>query len=102
MNGCIGAADGWVVKIRCPSWKEVLNPGKYFCRKGFYGINVQAIVAKNKKILWRSIGEKGSAHDSKVFIESSLGKLYERLVYCGRLSLFTQVLNKIKLNSSQL
>ena len=74
MNGCIGAVDGWVVKIRCPSWKEVLNPGKYFCRKGFYGINVQAIVAKNKKILWRSIGNKGSAHDSKVFNESSLGK----------------------------
>ena len=74
MNGCIGAIDGWVVKIRCPAWSEVLNPGKYFSRKGFYGINVQAIVAKNKKILWRSIGHKGSSHDSKVFNESGLGK----------------------------
>ena len=68
------AADGWVVKIRCPAWSEVLNPGKYFCRKGFYGINIQAIVSKDKKILWRTIGHKGSSHDSKVFKESGLGK----------------------------
>ena len=49
MNRCIGTVDGWSVKIRCLSWKEVLNPGKYFSRKGFYGIKVQAIVSKDKK-----------------------------------------------------
>jgi hypothetical protein len=74
MKGCIGAIDGWMVKIRCPSWTEVVNPGKYYSRKGFYALNVQVIVDKKKRILWRTIGEKGSAHDSKVFNESNLGK----------------------------
>jgi hypothetical protein len=72
--GCIGALDGWLVKIHCPSLRELHNPGKYFSRKGFHAINVQVIVDKKKRILWRYIGEKGSSHDSKVFNESGLGK----------------------------
>jgi hypothetical protein len=72
--GCIGALDGWLVKIHCPSLRELRNPGKYFSRKGFHAINVQVIVDKKKRILWRYIGEKGSSHDSKVFNESGLGK----------------------------
>ena len=51
-----------------------MNPGKYYSRKGFYALNVQVIVDKKKRILWRTIGEKGSVHDSKVFNESNLGK----------------------------
>lgn len=74
INGCIGALDGWLVKIKSPKFSEVLNPGKYFSRKGFFALNVQAIVDKKKRILWRLIGEKGSAHDSRVFNESNLGK----------------------------
>jgi hypothetical protein len=53
---------------------ELSNPGKYFSCKGFHAINVQVIVDKKKRILWRYIGEKGSSHDSKVFNESGLGK----------------------------
>ena len=34
LKGCFGALDGWIVKIRCPSSREVANPGKYYCRKG--------------------------------------------------------------------
>ena len=34
MRGCIGAVDGWLVKIKCPRLDEVDNPGKYFSRKG--------------------------------------------------------------------
>ena len=52
-----------------------MNPGKYFSQKGFYRTNVQAIVDnKDKRILWRAIGQKGNPHNSKVFNESSLGK----------------------------
>ena len=72
LDGCIGALDGWLVRISCPTVREVNNPGKYFSRKGFYAINVQAIVDK-KRILWRYIGEKGCSHDSSVFKGSSLG-----------------------------
>ena len=73
MDGCLGALDGWLVKIRCPRYYEVANPGKYFSRKGFYALNVQVIVDRKKRVLWRLIGEKGSSHDSRVFNESGLG-----------------------------
>ena len=74
LGGCIGALDGWLVKIFCPNLQEVNNPGKYMSRKGFFALNTQAIVDKRKRILWRFIGEKGSSHDSTVFKNSSLYK----------------------------
>ena len=77
LKGCIGAIDGWLVKIKCPSLFEVSNPGKYMSRKGFFALNVQAIVDKKKRILWRHIGQKGSAHDSTVFKNT---KLYKHLL----------------------
>ena len=52
MNGCMGAIDGWLVCILCPTLSEVNNPGKYFTRKGFYALNVQVICDKHKRILW--------------------------------------------------
>lgn len=73
MSGVIGALDGWLVKICSPTMQEVHNPGKYFSRKGFYALNVQAIVDLKKRIIWRHIGEKGSSHDSPCFHECSLG-----------------------------
>ena len=49
LDGCFGAIDGWLVKILCPSLNEVPNPGRYMSRKGFFAINVQAIVDKKKE-----------------------------------------------------
>ena len=77
LKGCCGALDGWIVKIFCPSVKEVPNPGKYFSRKGTYAINVQVIVDMKKRVLWRHIGEMGSSHDSPIFHESKLGRYME-------------------------
>ena len=74
LSGCIGALDSWLVRITCPSLFFCDNPGKYCSRKGFFALNVQAIVDKDKRILWRFIGKKGSAHDSPVFHESELGQ----------------------------
>ena len=71
---CIGALDGWLVRICCPSFDEVNNPGKYCSRKGFFALNVQAIVDKQKRVLWRFIGERGSSHDLPTFHESDLGE----------------------------
>lgn len=90
MGGCIGAIDGWLVRIRCPKYCEVKNPGKYFSRKGFYALNVQVIVDLKKRVLWRyDIGEKGSSHDSRVFNESGLGKhLFEIAAYLREKGLY--------------
>ncbi len=68
----MGALDGWLVCILCPSLREVNNPGKYFTRKGFYALNVQVLCDKHKRILWRSIGQIGSIHDSRAFNISKL------------------------------
>jgi hypothetical protein len=71
LNGCIGAIDGWIVKIRRPKVSDgVLNPGSFFSRKGFYGINVQCIVDKKKRILYRNILSRGAEHDSTAFKNS--------------------------------
>ena len=49
MNGCIGALDGWLVKIIKPRKKDgVRNPSSFYSRKGFYAINVQVIVDYKK------------------------------------------------------
>lgn len=79
-SGVIGALDGWLVKIRRPKSNDGAGHiGSYFSRKGFYAINVQAIVTKDKRIIWRSIKCKGSEHDSTAFKKSALHqKLIEK------------------------
>jgi hypothetical protein len=74
LGGCIGALDGWLVKIKCPSlyFDGVRNPGSYYCRKGYYALNCQAIVDKNKRIIWASIGNVGCTHDSACFKKTAL------------------------------
>jgi len=79
INGIIGAVDGWLVRITGPTLEDTTNPGKYYSRKGFYAINVQAIVDKEKRILWRYIGEKGCSHDSPSFNDSNLGNYLSRV-----------------------
>jgi hypothetical protein len=79
INGCIGALDGVAIRIRSP-WierDEVPDPGNYYCRKGFFALNVQAICDADKRIIWLSTGHKGSTHDSVAFIETKLAKLLE-------------------------
>jgi hypothetical protein len=72
-TGCIGALDGWLVRINKPTEADgVDNPGDYFSRKGFYCVNVQVIVDRNKKVLYRSIRSRGAEHDSTAFRNSSI------------------------------
>lgn len=74
-KGCIGALDGLAIKIRCPTLSTYIpDPGNYFCRKGFYALNVQAICDKLRRILWVSTGHKGSTHDSTAFNGTKLTK----------------------------
>ena len=75
LNGCIGALDGWIVKIIRPSKRDkVRNPKSFYSHKVLFGINVQAIVDKKKRILFRSIlsSSRGAEHDSTAFKSTSL------------------------------
>lgn len=51
--GCIAALDGWIVKISCATESDGVGgtEGVYY-QKGFYGINVQAIVNKSNLLAW--------------------------------------------------
>jgi hypothetical protein len=68
------------IKIKSPNTTldNVPDPGNYFCRKGFFALNVQAICDSKKRILWMSTGHKGSTHDSLAFSETQLHALLER------------------------
>ena len=77
--GPFGALDGLAVRIRSPSLKEVSDPGNYYCRKGFYALNVQAICDMKKRFLWCLTSNKGSTHDSTAFANSRLYGLLQEL-----------------------
>ncbi|XP_054928234.1 putative nuclease HARBI1 [Dermacentor andersoni] len=44
-QGCVGAADGTYVCIRAPSERDDANKPAYFCRKGYYALNVMCTTA---------------------------------------------------------
>jgi hypothetical protein len=72
-SGCIGAVDGWIVKIWKPRKSDgVLNPKSFYSWKGFYGLSVQAIVDKKKRVLFCSIESRGAEHDSTAFKRTGL------------------------------
>jgi hypothetical protein len=75
---CIGALDGIAIKIKAPSYSNIIpDPGNYFCRKGFFALNVQAICDKRRRVIWMSTGHKGSTHDSMAFLDTQLIKVLE-------------------------
>ena len=87
-DGCIGAIDWWLVKIDKTTTKDnVKNCGGFFSRKGFYAINVQVIVDRFERVLYRSILCRGAEHDSSAFkasdIYPELMKEREKLLKMG-------------------
>lgn len=53
-DGCIGCVDGALIAIQAPSANDPdVNKAAYFCRKGFYALNVMVV-----SLLLR--GENGS------------------------------------------
>ena len=77
-NGCFGAIDGLALRVKCFSTSEVPDPGNYYCQKGFYALNVQAICDQKKRFLWCSTGHKGGTHDSRAFMETKLYDLLDK------------------------
>jgi DDE superfamily endonuclease len=71
--------DGLAVRVKCPKESEVPDPGNYYCRKGFYALNVQAICDRRKRFLWCYPSNKGSTHDSAAFASSKLYDLLKEL-----------------------
>ena len=70
LGGCIGAIDGWLVRINKPT--GVPNASSFLSRKGCFAINAQATCDKKKRFLWKSILCRGGEHDASAFAETDL------------------------------
>jgi DDE superfamily endonuclease len=75
--GPFAANDGLAVRVRCPTEEDVSDPGNYWCRKGFYALNVQGMCDLSKRFIWAYPTSKGSTHDSAAF---SAARLYDLLI----------------------
>ena len=84
MKGCIGAIDGWLVKIRRPtSWLDgLINLMPLYFQKGYYALNVQCIVEDRKKGVWVMYNNKGASHDSICFKSSVLYTAHQGIEEC--------------------
>ncbi|XP_061174870.1 putative nuclease HARBI1 [Saccostrea echinata] len=65
--------DGTLIRIRCPAQNEA----EYVCRKGYYALNVQMACDASFRFVNCVAKWPGSVHDSRVFRESSLARLFE-------------------------
>jgi hypothetical protein len=73
LHGIIAALDGISIAIACP--REAEDPRKFFNRKGFYSICVQAAVGADYRIYYVSSLHAGSTHDSTAFQSTQLCQL---------------------------
>jgi hypothetical protein len=71
LNGCIGALDGWLGRIRVPSASDTMNVASYFSgHYQSYSVNVQATCDAAYRFTLISVLCPGSAGDSKAFAAS--------------------------------
>lgn len=54
---------------------DVTCPKDYWCRKGFFSLNVQATCDSNHEFLWVSRRTPGPSHDAMAWACSDLGQL---------------------------
>lgn len=72
--GIIGALDGCHIAIKAPE----NNPSRFYNRKSFYSINVQATCNNKLQFIDVYIGIPGSVHDARVFRKSNFVCLYQK------------------------
>ena len=87
-KGCIGALDGWLVKINRPTESDgIAQPDDCFARKGSHALTVQVIVDRYKRVIYRSVKARGGEHDFTAFKKSDFCKvLAERDDFCKALA----------------
>jgi hypothetical protein len=70
--------DGIAVAIRFPRLSCCPDPQKYYNRRGFSALSIQACVSANYKIIYVSAKHAGSTHDSTAFMSTPLHTLLDR------------------------
>lgn len=67
LHAIIAALDGIAISIRQPSLREVSDPRKYYNRKGYYALCVQAAVTADYRFVFLSSRHAGGTIDSTAF-----------------------------------
>ncbi len=78
----VGCVDGILVKIKMPTAAETPKPVQFWTRKGYFALNVQAIVDARRCFLFLTMDCPGSVHDSVAFQFSVLGR-HQHLLPAG-------------------
>jgi hypothetical protein len=73
-HGCMLVLDGYAVRVRAPTNKDVPNPASYKNRKSFWSINLQAMTDGVQKFRWLDMTTPGSTHDSTAFFSTKKGR----------------------------
>ena len=78
-DNCVGAFDGYLLSISksCVNKKKVSNPQKYYCRKGFYSINVQVCCDADRRVTWMSLSHPGACPDVIAYKQSIMCRAVE-------------------------
>lgn len=84
MRGVVGALDGTCIRIKKPARRigndggmgDCDDPKSYYYRKGFFAVNMQAIVDHNCKFVWASFSCPGSTHDDSTAFEITKQKKF--------------------------
>ena len=79
--GCIGAIDGFLAKIKCPTMKECnMNPKSYY--SGHYsthGLNVQAVCDVRCRFIFFAVAAPGSTANQTAFEKTALEQFIQSL-----------------------
>jgi hypothetical protein len=67
---CCGAVDGKHVKIQAPGQSGLA----FYCYKGYFRVNLMAVVGHDYKFIMIDVGNYGSQADSAIFKNSLFGK----------------------------
>ena len=82
IQNCIGVVDGYIMRLRVPSSKEVGNVKSYF--SGHYqchGANVQAVADHHSRFIYLAFAAPGVANDRDAIHHCGLDELVENLPF---------------------
>ncbi len=68
----VGAIDGILVKIRCPSTHECHGAENYWYHKSYFTLNVQTVADVHSRFIFVSFDNPGATHDAKAWSFSAL------------------------------
>ena len=80
MDGCVGALDGYLLRITAPSKEQCGNVGAYYSgHYCIYGVNIQAMCDADCRFTFFAIAAPGKTNDSVAIRKTSLPAWLDQL-----------------------